>query len=292
MSGKKKTTSKTPAAAPGSKKDAKKDWKSEHAHLFKKAPKDFRVGRDVLAKRDLSRYVKWPRYVRIQRQKAILKKRLKVPPAINQFSKTLDKNHAQNLFKLLVKYRPETKEQKKKRLLESAKQEAKAESEEAKAAKKPKVVKYGLNHVTTLIEQKKATLVIIAHDVDPVELVVWLPTLCRKMDIPYCIVKGKARLGYLVHKKTASVVALTEVKKEDLAALTQLATSFKALFNDDVAVRRKWGGGIMGVKANHVTRYRQKLAEKEAAKAGTAAAQPAAAAAAAAAAHNTAAKQA
>jgi large subunit ribosomal protein L7Ae len=283
MSGKKKTTAKAPAAAP--KKDGKKDWKSEHSHLFKKAPKDFRVGRDVLAKRDLSRYVKWPRYVRIQRQRAILKKRLKVPPAINQFSKPLEKNHAQNLFKLLVKYRPETKEQKKKRLLESAKQEVKAESKEQKEANKPKVVKYGLNHVTTLIEQGKASLVVIAHDVDPVELVVWLPALCRKKEIPYCIVKGKARLGYLVHKKTASVVCLTEVKKEDQAALTQLTTNFKAQFNDNVTERRKWGGGIMGVKANHVTRYRQKLAEKEAAKAaGGSVAQPAAAATAAAAA--------
>jgi len=28
----------------------------------------------------------------------------------------------------------------------------------------------GLNHVTTLIEEKKAQLVIIAHDVDPIEV--------------------------------------------------------------------------------------------------------------------------
>jgi len=39
------------------------------------------------------------------------------------------------------------------------------------------------------------------------------------------------------------------------------------LFNDNVNDRKKWGGGVMGVKANHVTKYRQKLAEKEAAKA-------------------------
>lgn len=43
--------------------------------------------------------------------------------------------------------------------------------------------------------QGKAQLVVIAHDVDPIELVIWLPALCRKMGIPYCIVKGKARLG-------------------------------------------------------------------------------------------------
>ena len=36
-------------------------------------------------------------------------------------------------------------------------------------------IKYGLNHITTLIEQKKAKLVIIAHDVDPIELVLWMP---------------------------------------------------------------------------------------------------------------------
>lgn len=58
--------------------------------------------------------------------------------------------------------------------------------------KKPLVVKFGLNHVTTLVESGKAQLVVIAHDVDPIELVVWLPALCRKMGVPYCIVKVRA----------------------------------------------------------------------------------------------------
>lgn len=51
------------------------------------------------------------------------------------------------------------------------------------------VVKYGINHITTLVENGKAQMVAIAHDVDPVELVVWLPALCKKMGVPYCIVK-------------------------------------------------------------------------------------------------------
>ena len=42
-----------------------------------------------------------------------------------------------------------------------------------------------------------------ANDVDPIELVVFLPALCRKMGIPYAIIKGKARLGTLVHKKVS-----------------------------------------------------------------------------------------
>ena len=60
-------------------------------------------------------------------------------------------------------------------------------------SKAPKVIKIGIKHVTTLIEEQKASLVVIAHDVNPIELVVWLPALCRKMGIPYCIMKGKVR---------------------------------------------------------------------------------------------------
>lgn len=39
-----------------------------------------------------------------------------------------------------------------------------------------------------------------------------MPALCRKMGVPYCIVKGKARLGRLVRRKTCTAVALTQVK--------------------------------------------------------------------------------
>jgi len=55
--------------------------------------------------------------------------------------------------------------------------------------------------------------------VDPIELIVWLPRLCRKLEVPYAFVKSKARLGKLVHKKSATVVALTDVRPEDRATL-------------------------------------------------------------------------
>lgn len=60
---------------------------------------------------------------------------------------------------------------------------------------------------------------VIASDVDPIELVVWLPALCRKMDVPYCFVRGKAVLGQLVHLKNAAALALTEVRKEVISIL-------------------------------------------------------------------------
>jgi len=68
------------------------DWK-----LFEKCLKQFEIGGALPPKRNLTRFVKWPKTVQIQRKKRILKQRLKVPPALNQFTKTLDKNVGQKL---------------------------------------------------------------------------------------------------------------------------------------------------------------------------------------------------
>ncbi|KAI3872580.1 hypothetical protein MKX03_022796 [Papaver bracteatum] len=230
---------------------------------FEKRTKQFGIGGALPPKKDLHRFVKWPKVVRIQRQRRILKQRLKVPPALNQFTKTLDKNLATNLFKMLLKYRPEDKAAKKERLLKRAQAESEGKTVEAK---KPIVVKYGLNHITYLIEQNKAQMVIIAHDVDPIELVVWLPALCRKMEIPYAIVKGKARLGAIVHKKTASALCLTSVKNEDKMEFSKIVEAVKANFNDKFDEhRKKWGGGIMGSKSQAKTKAKERVLAKEAA---------------------------
>nr|GAT49111.1 predicted protein [Mycena chlorophos] len=245
---------KKPAPAPFG---ASKTSKVKKNPLFEAKPRNFGIGQDIQPQSDLTRFVKWPEYIRLQRQKVILHQRLKVPPAIAQFAHTLDRNTATQLFKLLNKYRPETKAEKKTRLTETA--AAVAENKDAKDTKKPLFVKYGLNHIVALIEAKKASLVVIAHDVDPIELVVFLPALCRKMGVPYVIVKGKARLGTVVHKKTAAVVALQDVKSEDARDLATLVSAAKANYSDKYEeMRRQWGGGIRGNKSTAMLRKRAK----------------------------------
>lgn len=54
-------------------------------------PLSFHAGGNIQPKRDLTRFVRWPKYVRLQRQRAILYQRLKIPPSINQFTQTLDR---------------------------------------------------------------------------------------------------------------------------------------------------------------------------------------------------------
>merc|ERR1719174_301311 len=203
----------------------------------------FSIGGDVLPQnRDLTRFVRWPKYMRLQRSKMTLLKRIKIPPAINQFSNTFDKRQASQLFRLLNNLKPETKTEKRERLKGAAETAA---AGGRNAAKKPVCVKMGINHVTTLVEEKKAKLVVIAHDVDPIEVVCWLPSLCKARGIPYCIVKSKARLGKFVHKKTAAAIVITDVNAADKNDLQSLVTVAKANFNDvHEDALRKWGDAV------------------------------------------------
>ena len=85
-----KAPAKAPAPAASTKKtDTKKDPENT---LFEKRPKNFGIGNCIQPKRDVSRFVKWPKNVRLQRQRRILYQRLKTPPAINQFTRSVDKN--------------------------------------------------------------------------------------------------------------------------------------------------------------------------------------------------------
>ncbi|KOB68798.1 Ribosomal protein L7A [Operophtera brumata] len=185
--------------------------------LFEKRQKNFAIGQDIQPVRDLSRFVKWPKYIRIQRQKAVLQRRLKVPPPINQFTQTLDKTTAKGLFKILEKYRPETEAARKDRLKKAA--EAKVAKKDEPPAKRPLTIRSGTNTVTKL-------------------LVLFLPALCRKMGVPYCIVKGKSRLGALV-------------EQGDRAAFSKVVEAIKTNFNERYEeLRRHWGGGVLGNKSN------------------------------------------
>lgn len=250
-----KTTKKPGAGTKGKKKVADAPLRSKAVEakkqvnpLFEKRPKNFGIGQNIQPKRDLTRFVKWPKYIRLQRQKAILLKRLKVPPSVNQFSATLDRQSASQLFKLLDRYRPETKKDRKQRLV--ARAAARAEGKPDKPSQRPPVVRSGINTVVSLVEQKKAALVIIAHDVDPIEIVLYLPALCKKMGVPYCIVKGKARLGHVVRRKTAAALAIANVNSEDKTALNKLVEVCKTNFNDRYdELRKHSGGGILGAKS-------------------------------------------
>lgn len=88
-------------------------------------------------------------------------------------AKLFDIYIAKQLFRLLDKYKPETRAAKRARL--RGKAESKAKGKDEPPSKRMTLLKQGANSVTRAIEQKKAQLVIIAHDVDPLEVtrIIW-----------------------------------------------------------------------------------------------------------------------
>lgn len=75
---------------------------------------------------------------------------------------------AKQLFRVLDKYRPESRAARKARLRARAQDKAKGKTDTP--SKRTTALKQGANSVVRAIEQKKAQLVIIAHDVDPLEV--------------------------------------------------------------------------------------------------------------------------
>eukprot|EP00658_Telonema_sp_P-2_P078738 TRINITY_DN744_c0_g1_i1.p1 TRINITY_DN744_c0_g1~~TRINITY_DN744_c0_g1_i1.p1 ORF type:complete len:189 (+),score=83.67 TRINITY_DN744_c0_g1_i1:77-643(+) len=124
--------------------------------------------------------------------------------------------------------------------------------------KAPTAVISGIQEVTRAIEKKTAKLVLIANNVEPLELVLWMPTLCRKSNVPYAIVKDKARLGDCINQKTAAVIAFTEVKPEDETVLKNVVRSCNARFmaRSDV-IRRQWGGRQLSLRSRAALRKKR-----------------------------------
>ena len=82
--------------------------------LSQPAPKNFRFGNDIRPSIVKSRFVKFPRYVELQRRKRILMKRLKCPPALSQFFEPLDKDSTNKIFKIMENMFQKPKMKKKK----------------------------------------------------------------------------------------------------------------------------------------------------------------------------------
>jgi len=90
-------------------------------------------------------------------------------------------------------------------------------------------VRVGTNEVTKSSERSEAKLVVMAEDVDPVEILVHIPMLCEEKRIPYIYVGKKQRLGQSDGlSKSAASVAIVE-PGDAKALLDEIAAQFPTL---------------------------------------------------------------
>ncbi len=91
-----------------------------------------------------------------------------------------------------------------------------------------KIVK-GTNETTKYVERGQATLVYIAEDVDPEEIVMHLPPLCEEKNIPYIYVPSKKELGKAcgINVAAASAAIINPGKAKEL--VDEIIEKLKAL---------------------------------------------------------------
>lgn len=76
----------------------------------------------------------------------------------------------------------------------------------------------------------------------------FLPGLSRKVGVLFCS-KGKSRLGWLVHRKTCSFVAVTKVNLKEKCSLAKLGEAIKTNYNGrygEICFHRE--GNVLGPK--------------------------------------------
>ncbi len=76
-------------------------------------------------------------------------------------------------------------------------------------------IKKGTNEVIKSIERGESKLVVIAEDVNPPEVVYYLPTLCDDKKVPYVYVKKRSDLGSKVGIASAASISIVDYGKNE-----------------------------------------------------------------------------
>ncbi|VVB60400.1 50S ribosomal protein L7Ae [uncultured archaeon] len=73
-------------------------------------------------------------------------------------------------------------------------------------------IRKGVNETTKAIERGQAKLVVVAKDVQPEEIVMHIPALCKEKKVPYIFVESKEELGKAagLEVSTAAVAVVEE----------------------------------------------------------------------------------
>ena len=96
--------------------------------------------------------------------------------------------------------------------------------EALRMAKQSGSVRKGINEVTKSVERNLASLVVIAEDVEPEEVVMHIPTLCEQKKIAFVYVPTKADIGNAIGINVpCSAVSIEKAGSGDVAVKEVIA---------------------------------------------------------------------
>lgn len=75
--------------------------------------------------------------------------------------------------------------------------------------------KKGTNEVIKSVERGESKLVVLAEDVNPPEVVYFIPKLCEERKVPFAYVKTRADLGSKVAISSAASISITDLGKSE-----------------------------------------------------------------------------
>ncbi|MDE1855549.1 MAG: 50S ribosomal protein L7Ae [Candidatus Micrarchaeota archaeon] len=118
--------------------------------------------------------------------------------------------------------------------------------EALRLAKQSGSVKKGVNEVTKAVERGVASLVVIAGDVEPEEVVMHIPTICEQKRIPYVFVPAKLDLGKAAGLGVQCAAAAIEKAGEGQSQMKEVAN---------------WASGKMGAAKQEAPKMEAKAPE-------------------------------
>jgi len=90
-------------------------------------------------------------------------------------------------------------------------------------------VRKGTNETTKSVERGLAKLAYIAENVDPIEIILHIPLLCRDRNVPYVVVPDKRVLGSQVGLPVGASSVAIEDPGEGSKQLSELIEKLKQL---------------------------------------------------------------
>ena len=130
-------------------------------------------------------------------------------------------------------------------------------------AKQSGVVKKGVNEVTKSVERGLSSLVVIAEDIEPEEVIMHIPSLCEQKKIPFVYVPTKQELGKAIGLNVTCAAISIEKAGEGESAVKDVVSRITGKSSGAEKESKPAASEKKEEKAKETKQKKEEKAEKE-----------------------------